>query len=210
MIELYYWPTPNGRKVSIMLEECELPYKLIPVNIQTGDQKQADFVQINPNGRIPAVIDTEPADRGKPVTIFESGAILQYLADKAGQLWPSEIRERQRVNAWLMWQMGGLGPMAGQASHFLNGAKEDVPYAKERFVKETSRLYGVLDRALRDSEYVAGDYSIADIAIYPWAVPAARQGQDLAGYPAVQRWLDRVGARAAVKRGMDVGAELRK
>lgn len=210
MMELYYWPTPNGRKVTIMLEECELPYRLIPVNIQTGEQKQPSYVRINPNGRIPALIDEKPDDDGNPIAVFESGAILQYLADKTGRLWPAKIRERYRVSSWLMWQMGGLGPMAGQASHFLNGAKEDVPYAKDRFIKETSRLYSVLDSVLRDQDYVAGEYSIADIAIYPWAVPAARQGQDLANYPAVCRWLDRVGGRAAVKRGMDAGLELRK
>jgi GST-like protein len=210
MIDVYYWPTPNGKKITIMLEECALPYNIVPVNIQSGDQKKPEFLKINPNGRIPAIVDRKPKAGGEPVAVFESGAILEYLGDKSGKFWPADLRGRYAVSQWLMWQMGGLGPIAGQTSHFLNTAPEKIPYAVDRFVKETARLYGVLDAALSKSQYVAGTYSIADMAIYPWVVPYARQGQDIAKFPAIEAWLARVGERAAVKAGMDAGKELRK
>ncbi|MBS0337135.1 MAG: glutathione S-transferase N-terminal domain-containing protein [Proteobacteria bacterium] len=210
MIDVYYWPTPNGKKVTIMLEECALPYNVVPVNIQSGEQKKPGFVSINPNGRIPAIVDRDPADGGEPVAVFESGAILQYLGEKTGKFWPSDLRGRYAVNQWLMWQMAGLGPIAGQTSHFLNAAPERIPYAVDRFVKETARLYGVLDAALSRSDYVAGEYSVADMAIYPWVVPYARQGQDIASFPAIKAWLERMGGRAGVKAGMDAGKDLRK
>jgi len=210
MIDVYYWPTPNGKKITIMLEECALPYNIIPVNIQSGDQKKPEFLKINLNGRIPAIVDREPKAGGEPVAVFESGAILEYLGDKTGKFWPADLRGRYAVSQWLMWQMGGLGPIAGQTSHFLNAAPEKIPYAVDRFVKETARLYGVLDAALSKSQYVASTYSIADMAIYPWVVPYARQGQDIAKFPSIEAWLARVGERAAVKAGMDAGKELRK
>lgn len=210
MIDVYYWPTPNGRKITIMMEECGLKYRIVPVNIQKGEQKQPAFVSINPNGRIPAIVDHEPKGGGAPITTFESGAILMYLAEKTGRLWPIEVRKRYEVAQWLMWQMGGLGPIGGQASHFRNSAPEQIPYAIDRFVKEAARLYAVLDRQLQERDYVAGEYSIADIAIYPWAVPLDRQGQNAEHYPRVEAWLERVGARPAVRRGFEAGQELRK
>lgn len=210
MIEVYYWPTPNGRKITIMLEECGLAYRIVPVNIQKGEQKQPSFLKINPNGRIPAIIDHEPKSGVAPVRVFESGAILMYLAEKTGKLWPSELHKRYDVAQWLMWQMGGLGPIAGQASHFRNAAPERIPYATDRFVNEAARLYKVLDGQLQARDYIVGEYSIADIAIYPWAVPLDRQGQKLEDYPRLEAWLERVGARPAVERGFDAGQELRK
>ncbi len=210
MIELHYWPTPNGRKVSIMLEECGLPYRMIPVDISLGQQKSAEFLEINPNGRIPAIVDLDPADKGGPLAVFESGAILQYLAEKTGRFRPSDARRRAEVDAWLMWQMGGLGPMAGQTTHFLNSAPERIPYAVDRFVKETSRLFGVLDTVLSRRDFIAGDYSIADMAVYPWAVPHARLGQTIGDFPSVQAWLSRMAQRPAVGRGFNLGQALRK
>jgi GST-like protein len=168
MIDLYYWTTPNGHKITLFLEESGLPYTIHPINISKGDQFQPDFLKISPNNRIPAIIDTAPADGGDPVSLFESGAILLYLADKTGQFIPNTLRGRLDVLQWLFWQMGGLGPMAGQNHHFATYALETIPYAIDRYVRETSRLYGVLNKRLADREYIAGDYSIADMACYPW------------------------------------------
>jgi GST-like protein len=191
MIELYYWTTPNGHKITMFLEEAELPYTIIPVNIGTGDQFKPDFLKIAPNNRIPAIIDREPADGGEPISLFESGAILLYLAEKTGKLIPSDLRDRVEVLQWLFWQMGGLGPMAGQNHHFSQYAPEKLPYAIDRYVNETGRLYAVLDKRLADREFVAGNYSIADIAAYPWIVPYERQGQKLEDFPNLKRWLRR-------------------
>ena len=200
MIDLYYWTTPNGHKVSIFLEEAGLPYQVHGVNIAKNDQFKPEFLKIAPNNRIPAIVDQQPADGGAPLSMFESGAILLYLAEKTGRFIPADLRGRQEVSQWLFWQMGGLGPMAGQNHHFGTFAPEKIPYAIERYVKETARLYGVLDRRLADREYVAGDYSIADIAIYPWIVPHTRQQQNLADFPNVQRWFATIQARPAVQR----------
>ncbi|HWX48689.1 MAG TPA: glutathione binding-like protein [Roseomonas sp.] len=203
MIELHYWTTPNGHKITMFLEEAGLPYRLIPVNISKGEQFRPEFLAIAPNNRIPAILDTEPAGGGAPVSLFESGAILLYLADKIGRFIPppSEVRGRAEVLQWLFWQMGGLGPMAGQNHHFSNYAPEKIPYAIERYVNETNRLYGVLDRRLADREFVAGEaYSIADMAIYPWIVPYERQGQKLEDFPNLARWFAAVGQRPATQR----------
>ncbi len=197
MIELYYWTTPNGHKITMLLEEAELPYTLIPVNIGTGDQFKPDFLKIAPNNRIPAIIDREPADGGEPISIFESGAILLYLAEKTGKLIPRDLRDRVEVLQWLFWQMGGLGPMAGQNHHFSQYAPEKIPYAIDRYVNETGRLYAVLDKRLVDREFVAGNYSIADIAAYPWIVPYERQGQKLEDFPNLKRWFETIQARPA-------------
>ena len=177
MIELYYWTTPNGHKITMFLEEVGLPYTIIPVNIGTGDQFKPNFLKIAPNNRIPAIIDHEPATGSEPISVFESGAILLYLAEKTGKLIPNELRDRVEVLQWLFWQMGGLGPMAGQNHHFSQYAPEKIPYAVNRYVNETGRLYAVLNKRLSESEFVAGSYSIADIAAYPWIVPYERQGQ---------------------------------
>ena len=211
MIDLYYWPTPNGWKISIMLEECGLPYTLRPVNIGKGEQFDPGFLAISPNNRMPAIVDHAPADGGAPVSLFESGAILQYLADKTGRLWPTALRERHAVTQWLMWQMGGLGPMAGQNGHFLLYAPDKVPYAIDRYGKEVDRLYGVLDGQLaRTGAHVAGaEYSIADIAIFPWVRTWKAQQVDLARFAHVQAWYERLKARPAVQRGLDVGKDLR-
>ena len=200
-IELHYWPTPNGWKVSIMLEECGLPYETQLVNIGEGDQFKPEFLRIAPNNRMPAIVDPEGPD-GAPISIFESGAILQYLARKTGKFGGATERERIEVDQWLMWQMGGLGPMAGQAHHFLKYAPEDVPYAKKRYTDETHRLYGVLDKRLRDRPYVAGEsISIADFAIWPWASLWEGQAQDIEETPNMKAWLERVGEREGVKAG---------
>lgn len=211
MIDLYYWPTPNGWKISIMLEECGLPYRLVPVNIGKGEQFSADFLAISPNNRMPAIVDHAPNDAGAPLAIFESGAILLYLAEKSGRFLASGMRQRYQTLQWLMWQMGGLGPMAGQNGHFLLYAPEKIPYAIERYGKEVDRLYGVLDAQLaRTAAYVAGaDYSIADIAIFPWVRTHKAQQVDLQKFPAVQRWYDALFERPALKRGLDLGKELR-
>jgi GSH-dependent disulfide-bond oxidoreductase len=197
MIDLYYWPTPNGHKITMFLEEAKLPYQIKPVNISRGEQFEPDFLKIAPNNRMPAIVDHAPADGGAPVSLFESGAILLYLADKTGQFLSSDIRERWLSLQWLFWQMGGLGPMAGQNHHFVQYAPERIPYAMDRYVNETSRLYGVLNKHLSDGRaFVAGQsYSIADMAIYPWIVPHERQQQNLADYPAVQDWFDRIAKR---------------
>ncbi|NUQ78876.1 MAG: glutathione S-transferase N-terminal domain-containing protein [Polyangiaceae bacterium] len=207
MIDLYYWPTPNGWKISIMLEEAGLEYKMIPVNIGKGEQFQPDFLKISPNNRMPAIVDH--GAEGGPLSIFESGAILLYLAEKTGKFMPKEVRGRYEVIQWVMWQMGGLGPMAGQAHHFRQYAPEKIPYAIDRYTKEVNRLYGVMNIRLRDREYLAGDYSIADMASYPWVVPYERQGQNLDDFPNLKRWFEAMRARPAVERGMAVGKELR-
>ncbi len=175
MIELYYWPTPNGHKITIFLEETGLDYQIIPVNIGTGEQFNPDFLKISPNNRMPAIIDRNPPDGGEPISVFESGAILLYLAEKTGQFLSSDLRQRKSVLEWLFWQVGGLGPMAGQNHHFNQYAPEKIAYAIERYVKETNRLYGVLNRQLEGKEYLTGEYSIADMACYPWIVPHERK-----------------------------------
>ncbi|MFI8579022.1 glutathione S-transferase N-terminal domain-containing protein [Ectopseudomonas khazarica] len=200
MIDLYYWTTPNGHKVSILLEEAGLEYSVRPVHIGKGEQFAPEFLKIAPNNRIPAIVDHAPDDGGEPIALFESGAILEYLADKSGQFLPRETRARFEVLQWLYWQMGGVGPMAGQNHHFVRYAPEPIPYAIERYVKETARLYGVLDRQLAGREYVAGDYSIADMAIYPWAKLWEMQRQRLEDFPNMAAWLERIGARPAVQR----------
>ncbi|GHD67527.1 glutathione binding-like protein [Jeongeupia chitinilytica] len=201
MIDLYYWTTPNGHKVSIFLEETGLDYTIHPVNIGKGEQFDPAFLKIAPNNRIPAIVDRNPVDGGAPVPLFESGAILLYLADKTGKLIPQDLRGRNAALQWLFWQMGGLGPMAGQNHHFSQYAPEKLPYAIERYVKETARLYAVMDKRLGEAAYLAGDeYSIADIAAYPWVVPYERQGQDLANFPNLKRWFDAIAARPAVQR----------
>ncbi len=200
MIDLYYWTTPNGHKVTLFLEESGLPYRIHPVNIGAGDQFKPDFLAISPNNRIPAIVDREPADGGAPVSVFESGAILLYLAEKTGKFIPADMRGRVEVLEWLFWQMGGLGPMAGQNHHFSQYAPEKIPYAIERYVKETNRLYGVMNKRLADREYLAGDYSIADMAAYPWIVPHERQGQNLNEFPHLKRWFQAIGGRPATVR----------
>lgn len=207
-IDLYYWPTPNGWKISIMLEECGLPYTVIPVNIGKGDQFKADFLKISPNNRMPAIVDPEGPD-GKPISIFESGAILQYLGRKTGQFYPADERGRVEVDEWLFWQMAGFGPMLGQTHHFRLYAPEKVPYAIDRYTNETHRLYGVLNKRLEDREFIAGAYSIADMACIGWAKGWEKQGQDIREFPHVQRWMETLKARPAVARGLAVGAELR-
>jgi len=212
MIDLYFWPTPNGWKVSIALEEFGLPYTTRLVDIGNGDQHKPDFLKISPNNRMPAIIDPDGPD-GAPISIFESGAILQYLARKTGRFCGRTQRDRIAVDQWLMWQMGGVGPMAGQAHHFLKYAPQmghDIPYAKDRYRSEVARLYGVLDRRLADSEYVAGAYSIADMAIWPWASLWEGQQQTLGDKPHLARWLDTVGARPAVQAGRALHADKRK
>ena len=207
MIDLHYWPTPNGHKITIFLEEVGLPYAIKPVNIGGGEQFAPDFLKIAPNNRMPAIVDHDPVDGGDPVALFESGAILQYLADKTGRFGGDGLRGRAEVGQWLMWQMGGLGPMLGQNHHFTRYAPEKVPYAIDRYVKETNRLYGVLDRRLADREFVAGDYSIADMVSYPWILPEA-QGQDMADFPNLARWHAAIRARPAVTRAYAKGKEV--
>jgi GSH-dependent disulfide-bond oxidoreductase len=202
-IDLYTWNTPNGWKASIMLEECGLPYTVHPVNIGKGDQFKPEFLAISPNNKIPAIVDPD-GPGGQPIAIFESGAILQYLGRKTGQFYPAEERLRVEIDQWLFWQVGGLGPMAGQTHHFRIYAAEKIAYAIERFTGETHRLYGVMDRRLSDREFLAGDYSIADIACIGWAKLWERQGQAIADFPNVKRWLDAVLARPGVQRGLAV------
>ncbi len=208
MIDLYYWTTPNGHKITIFLEEAGLPYRLIPVNISTGDQFKPDFLKIAPNNRIPAIVDHDPAEPGAPIGIFESGAILLYLADKAGKFLPKDLRGRNDALQWLFWQMGGLGPMAGQNHHFSVYAPEKIPYAITRYVNETNRLYGVLNKRLADRLFIAGDYSVADMAAYPWVVPYERQGQKLEDFPHLKRWFEAIKARPAVQRAYDRAKEI--
>jgi GST-like protein len=208
MIELYYWPTPNGHKITIFLEETGLKYDIHPVNIGKGDQFKPEFLAFSPNNRMPAIIDRAPADGGAPVTVFESGAILLYLAEKTGKFLPTDLRKRFDVIQWLMWQMGGLGPMAGQNHHFVQYAPEKIPYAMDRYVKETNRLYGVLNKRLADREFVAGDYSIADMAAYPWIVPHERQQQNLDDFPHLKRWFETIQARPATVRAYEIGPRI--
>jgi GST-like protein len=204
MIELYYWTTPNGHKITMFLEEAELPYTIIPVNIGAGDQFKPEFLKISPNNRIPAIVDKEPADGGEPISVFESGAILLYLASKTGKLIRDNLRDRVEVLQWLFWQVGGLGPMAGQNHHFSQYAPEKIPYAINRYVNETGRLYAVLDKRLSDREFIAGNYySIADIASYPWIVPYERQGQNLEDFPHLKRWFETIKARPATIRAYE-------
>ncbi len=205
-IDLYFWPTPNGYKITIMLEEIGLPYRVVPVNIGKGDQFKPEFLAISPNNRMPAIVDPNGPD-GKPISVFEFGAILQYLGRKTGRFYPTDERKRVEVEQWLMWQMGGLGPMAGQAHHFRLYAPEKIPYAIERYTKEANRLYGVMNKRLADRDYLAGEYSIADMACVGWTRVWERQGQDPADFPNVQKWLERVTSRPAVQRGFEVKAE---
>ena len=198
MIDLYYWPTPNGHKITIFLEEAGLPYTIHKVDIGKGDQFKPEFLAISPNNRMPAIVDTAPADGGKPISVFESGAILLYLAEKTGKFIPADVRGRVEVLQWLFWQMGGLGPMAGQNGHFNVYAPEKIPYAMERYTKETNRLYGVLNKRLADRAFVAGAYSIADIASYPWIVPHENHKQKLEDFPHLKRWFEAIKARPAV------------
>lgn len=198
MIDLYYWTTPNGHKITMFLEEASLPYRLHTINIGRGEQFTPAFLAIAPNNRIPAIVDHAPADGGTPISLFESGAILQYLAEKTGHFLSPDLRGRNETLQWLYWQMGGLGPMAGQNHHFSQYAPEKIPYAIERYVKETGRLYGVMNKHLSDGrEYIAGEYSIADMACYPWVVPYERQGQKLENFPHLAAWFARVAARPA-------------
>lgn len=210
MIDLYYWPTPNGWKITILLEELGVPYTLRPVNITKGEQFEPDFLRIAPNNRMPAIVDHQPADGGAPISVFESGAILKYLAAKHGRFYPADVRAQVEVDQWLFWQMGGLGPMAGQAHHFRNYAPETIAYGIDRYTNEVGRLYGVLDRRLADREYVAGEYSIADMAIWPWVKPWKDQGQDLDAFAHVKRWFEAMAARPAVDKGWRMGYEWRK
>jgi len=209
MIDLYYWPTPNGWKISIMLEELGVPYRTHLIDISNGDQFEPDFLAIAPNNRIPAIVDSDGPD-GAPVSIFESGAILTYLARKHDRFYGDSERERIEIDQWLMWQMGGVGPMAGQTHYFLHAAPEDIPFAKTRYQNETKRLYGVLDRRLADRDYVAGPYSIADITLWGWVSCYEKQQIDMDAFPHVRAWLDRVGARDGVKRGRALHADKRK
>jgi GST-like protein len=205
MIDLYYWTTPNGHKITMFLEEVGLPYHLHPINISKGEQFAPEFLKIAPNNRIPAIVDQSPADGGAPISIFESGAILQYLADKTGRFVAQDLRGRNVALQWLFWQMGGLGPMAGQNHHFVQYAPEQLPYAIDRYVKETTRLYGVLNKQLADGrDYIAGDYSIADMACYPWVVPHERQRQKLEDHPFLAAWLKRIAERPATIRAYDI------
>ena len=206
MIDLYYWPTPNGHKITMFLEETGLAYRIVPVDISAGDQFKPEFLAFSPNNRMPAIIDHAPADGGEAVTVFESGAILQYLAEKVGAFLPADLRGRKAVLEWLFWQMGGLGPMAGQNHHFSVYAPEKLPYAIARYVNETNRLYGVLDRRLAGREFLTGEYSIADMAVYPWIVPHERQGQKLADTPNLQRWFEAIKGRAGTVKAYAQGA----
>jgi GSH-dependent disulfide-bond oxidoreductase len=203
MIDLYYWTTANGHKITMFLEETGLEYRIVPVNIAKGEQFDPTFLAISPNNRIPAIVDHAPQDGGAPLSVFESGAILQYLADKSGRLLPRDARGRAEVTQWLFWQVAGLGPMAGQNHHFVRYAPEKIPYAIERYVKETNRLYGVLNKRLAGRTFIAGDYSIADIACYPWTVSHEAQGQRLADFPHLQRWFETIRARPATVRAYD-------
>ncbi len=211
MIDLHYWPTPNGKKVTILLEECGLPYRVVTCSIGQGDQFKDEFLAISPNNRMPAMVDTKPDDGGEPIALFESGAIMIYLAEKAGEFYPQELRARHEVNQWVMWQMANQGPKSGEAGHFrrLGDSQGDQSYALRRFSDEVNRLYGVMNNRLYDRRYLAGDeYSIADMISYPWTVGWEQQGEDIDEFPYFKRWFEEIGARPAVQRGMEVGAEL--
>lgn len=208
MIDFYYWTTPNGHKITIFLEECGLDYQIKPVDISKGEQFAPSFLEISPNNRIPAIVDQDPAEGGAPISVFESGAILLYLAEKTGRFIASDLRGRVETLEWMFWQMGGLGPMAGQNHHFSQYAPEKIAYAIDRYVAETNRLYGVLNKRLSDREYVAGAYSIADMACFPWIVPHERQGQNLDDFPHLKRWFDAIRARPAVVAAYDVACRV--
>jgi GSH-dependent disulfide-bond oxidoreductase len=208
MIDLYYWPTPNGHKITLFLEETAMPYTIVPVNIGKGEQFTPEFLAISPNNRMPAIVDHAPLERGAPISVFESGAILLYLADKSEQFIPADSRGRAEVLQWLFWQVGGLGPMLGQNHHFSRYAPEKIPYAIERYVKETNRLYGVLNKRLADREFLANTYSIADMASYPWIVPYELQGQNLEDFPHLKRWFEAIKSRAATVRAYERGAAI--
>jgi len=205
MIDLYYWPTPNGHKISIMLEECGLEYEIKAVNIGAGNQFAPEFLAISPNNRMPAIVDSDTG-----ISVFEGGAILVYLAEKAGKFLPTDMAQRFDVLQWLFWQTGGLGPMAGQLSHFVNYVQEDVPYAHRRYTNEYDRLLAVMDVRLRNRDYLAGDYSIADIASFPWVLPYRRLGNDLDNFPNLRRWFDSLKDRPAVQRGVNLGKGWRR
>jgi GSH-dependent disulfide-bond oxidoreductase len=204
MIDLHYWPTPNGHKITIFLEEAGLEYNIHRVNIGAGDQFKPEFLAIAPNNRMPAIVDHNPKDGGKPISIFESGAILQYLAEKTGKFLSTDIRAKTETMQWLFWQMGGLGPMAGQNGHFNVYAPEKVPYAIDRYTKETNRLYGVMNKRLATRDYLADEYSIADMASYPWIVPYETHKQDINDFPNLKRWFDAIKARPAVVKAYEV------
>lgn len=204
MIDLHFWPTPNGRKVAIFLEETDLAYRIVPVDIGRGDQFAPEFLRISPNNRIPAIVDHEPADGGPPISVFESGAILLYLGEKSGRFLPRELRARTRVTEWLMWQMAGLGPMMGQANHFLRYNPGKAPYAEERYGREVGRLFRVMNERLEGRAFLADEYSIADMASYPWAAGYQTTGIDLAAYPNVAAWMERIRERPAVQRAMAI------
>lgn len=211
MLDLHYWPTPNGKKVTILLEEAGVPYKIVPVNIGRGDQFTDEFLALNPNHRMPALVDHEPAGGGKPVSVFESGAIMMYIAEKIGRFWPQTVREKYAVTQWVIWQMANQGPKLGENGHFrrLGDKQGDQSYAVRRFTDEANRLYGVLNMQLWKNRYVAGaEYTIADMITYPWTVNWQNQGQDIAEFPHFKRWFDEIGARPAVQRGLAVGADL--
>lgn len=211
MIELYYWPTPNGKKVTILLEECGLEYKITPVSISRGDQFAADFLRLNPNHRMPVMVDYKPADGGAPISVFESGAIMMYLAEKTGRFWPQDTRAKYEVTQWVTWQMANQGPKLGEVGHFrrLGDREGDQGYAVRRFTDETNRLYGVLNNRLYDRRYLAGDeYTIADMITYPWTVNWQAQGQDIEEFKHFKRWFEEVGSRPAVQRGLAVGSDL--
>ncbi len=208
MIDLLYWTTPNGHKITMFLEEAGLKYKIVPINIGKGEQFQPDFLKASPNNRIPAIVDHEPQGGGAPISVFESGAILFYLAEKSGQFLPMDLRGRMMAMQWLFWQMAGLGPMAGQNGHFSQYAPEKIPYAVDRYVKETNRLYGVLNKHLADRDYIAGMYSIADMASYPWIVSHERHGQKLEDFPHLKRWFEAIKARPATIRAYALAKEV--
>jgi GST-like protein len=208
MIDLYYWTTPNGHKLTIFLEESALPYRILPINIGKGEQFAADFLEIAPNNRIPAIVDHAPAGGGAPISLFESGAILLYLADKIGRFIAPDLRGRNETLQWLFWQMGGLGPMAGQTHHFNQYAPEKIPYAIERYTKETARLYAVLNKRLADREFVAGHYSIADMASYPWIASHKKQDQNLDDFPHLKRWFAAIRERPATQRAYALAREI--
>jgi GST-like protein len=211
MIDLHYWPTPNGKKVTILLEECGLPYQIVPCSIGQGDQFKDDFLRICPNNRMPAMVDREPAGGGEPIALFESGAIMLYIAEKAGKFYPQDLRGRHEVNQWVIWQMANQGPKTGESGHFrrLGDSRGDQSYALTRFTDEVNRLYGVMNNRLYDRRYLAGDeYTIADMISYPWTVGWESQGQDIEEFPYFKRWFEELSARPGVQRGMDVGKEM--
>lgn len=212
MLDLYFWPTPNGKKVTILLEELAIPYNVVPVNIQKGDQFKPDFLKLNPNHRMPALVDHQPKGGGAPVGVFESGAIMMYLAEKEGRFWPQDLRGKYEVVQWVIWQMANQGPKLGECGHFRRAGPEagDVSYSVRRFTDEANRLYGVMNNRLHDRRYLAGEeYTIADMISYPWTVNWQTQGQDIDEFKYFKRWFEEVGNRPAVKRGMEVGNELR-